>query len=107
MFFLKFTAKSVEGLFKISFIVYIDIMKYLLMIKHKGKYKCTSLHMHIKEYYTWVFKNDMFKCQDIKHLIIWQFLSKTTIKIKREEAKCQLCWTHVFPAQKVSMGNED
>lgn len=52
MFFHKFTAKSVEGLFKISFIAYIDIIIYLLMIKHKGRYKCTLLHMHIKEYYT-------------------------------------------------------
>lgn len=52
MFFLKFTAKSVEGLFKISFIVYIDIIIYLLMIKHKGKYRCTLLLMHIKEHYT-------------------------------------------------------
>lgn len=35
-----------------------------------------------------------FKCWDIKHLIIWQFLSETTIKIKGEEAKCQLYWIH-------------
>lgn len=47
MFFLKFTAKSVEGLFKNHSQYILTI--YLLMIKHKGKYRCTLLHMHIKK----------------------------------------------------------
>lgn len=46
-----------------------------------------------------------FKCWDIKHIIIWQFLSKTTIKFKGEQAKCQLCWTHACSRRESMYGD--